>query len=81
MHPFRNWLDQIASQEQRLLRLSGEFFVVFSRFEYGLKQTGFVGGDDRRIYPDWDCFARRYEEKFREKARNHSSVENCRECC
>lgn len=34
------------------------FFVIFSRFEYALKQSGFVktGGYDSAM-PDWDTFA------------------------
>lgn len=35
-----------------------QFFVTFSRFEYALKQAGFVRGDQSYATPDWDRFAR-----------------------
>lgn len=34
-----------------------EFFLVFSRFEYALKSSGFSKGDENGISPNWDKFA------------------------
>ena len=34
-----------------------EFFAVFSRFEFALKEAGFVQGENR-VSADWDCFAK-----------------------
>lgn len=33
-----------------------EFFITFSRFECALKTSQFVGGDDQRVWPDWELF-------------------------
>ncbi len=35
-----------------------EFFATFARFEYALKRGGYVQGDERRAWADWDRFAR-----------------------
>jgi len=35
-----------------------KFFLIFSRFEYALKQAGFRKGD-RRAEANWDCFSDR----------------------
>ncbi len=37
--------------------LTLEFFAAFARFEYALKRAGYVGGDDKRAWADWDRFA------------------------
>lgn len=37
--------------------LACEFFAVFSRFEFALKESGFVKGEGRAS-PDWQRFAR-----------------------
>jgi len=41
-----------------------EFLRVFSRFEYALKSTAFAQGDERRVDPNWDDFARTIREDF-----------------
>lgn len=45
--------------EAELPKLAIDFFVVFSRFECALKRSGtYAIGDDDRVDPDWDGFAR-----------------------
>lgn len=43
-----------------------EFFVVFSRFEFALKRSGYLknGKDGRRAEPDWPKFELMYKKKF-----------------
>ena len=41
-----------------------DFFLVFSRVEYALKNGGFVKGDERRVDPDWDGFAASIKDQF-----------------
>lgn len=36
-----------------------DYYVAFSRFEYALKECGFVHGGDDGAQPDWDGFAKR----------------------
>jgi hypothetical protein len=36
-----------------------EFFAVFSRFEFAIKEDGYVQNGKRRAQPDWDEFAAR----------------------
>jgi hypothetical protein len=38
--------------------LTLDFMAVFARFEYALKQGGYVKGDERQVSPDWDHFAK-----------------------
>lgn len=42
------------------------FFVVFSKFEFALKNVGFLkmGREERTADPDWDCFARSLKDTF-----------------
>ena len=42
-----------------------DFFLVFSRAEYALKNSGFLKGDERRVDPDWDKFAASLKNSFR----------------
>ena len=45
--------------EAELPKLAMDFFVVFSRFECALKRSGtYAIGNDDRVDPDWDGFAR-----------------------
>ena len=45
--------------EAELPKLATDFFVVFSRFECALKRSGkYAIGNDERVDPDWDGFAR-----------------------
>lgn len=42
-----------------LPKLAVDFFVVFSRFEFALKQSGkYALGNDAGVKPDWEKFAR-----------------------
>lgn len=43
------------------------FFVVFSKFEFALKNVGFLKmrGEERTADPDWDCFARSLKDTFK----------------
>jgi hypothetical protein len=38
--------------------LSLDFLATFARFEYALKRTGYVRGDETRAEADWDRFAK-----------------------
>ena len=37
--------------------LVGRFFIVFARFEYALKCSGYLRGDDEHAQADWNKFA------------------------
>ena len=55
--------------EYFLQRLNGreivfEFFIVFSRFEYALMRSGFINGDHRGVYANWDRFAATEKDNF-----------------
>jgi hypothetical protein len=41
-----------------------DFFVVFSRFEFVLKRSGFLKGNEDKAEPDWDKFCNKVSEKF-----------------
>ncbi len=41
-----------------------DFLMVFSRFEYSLKKCGFVRGNEKRAWPDWDKFGAANYERF-----------------
>jgi hypothetical protein len=38
--------------------LTLEFLATFARFEFALKKAGYAQGDDSKVSPDWDSFAR-----------------------
>lgn len=38
--------------------LTLEFLATFARFEFALKKAGYALGDDTKVMPDWDTFAR-----------------------
>jgi len=38
--------------------LTLEFLAIFARFEFALKKAGYAQGDDSKVAPDWDSFAR-----------------------
>ncbi len=42
-----------------------EFFVVFSKFEFALKNSTFLKGDERTAEPDWECSARSLRNSFK----------------
>jgi len=72
MPSFQYWLNEVV-QENVTLQLAKEFFVIFSRFEYALKQAGFVRGNNH-VQPDWNRFAEQYGEVFRNRAQNNQLV-------
>jgi len=44
-----------------------EFFFVFSRFEFALKEAGYVttsGRNSDNAMPDWDAFVKKYKEIY-----------------
>jgi len=59
---YRQLLKQLNVDEEAVM----EFFVAFSRFEFALKQAGYLksGKDGRKAEPDWHAFATKYEDKF-----------------
>lgn len=61
---------QIANAADR--RLAWEFFVLFSRFEYALKRSGFLRPNVPEAQADWGRFARENQPAFSE--RNSASV-------
>jgi len=45
--------------------LTTGFSILFSRFEYALKQTGrYAKGDENEVKADWDKFARDHDSQF-----------------
>lgn len=58
-----NLVEQALNAE--LPKLAMDFFVVFSRFECALKRSGkYAIGDETRVDPDWDAFARDLDQSF-----------------
>jgi hypothetical protein len=47
--------------------LVADFFIVFSRFEYALKQAGYYKHDDARAEANWEEFAKKNHDRFRPK--------------
>jgi hypothetical protein len=41
-----------------------EFFLLFSRFEYSLKECGYHSGNSKRIGPNWTAFASSIKNNF-----------------
>src|SRR5687768_9521888 len=41
-----------------------DFFVVFSRFEFALKRSGYFKGTEHKAEPDWDKFCNAVHGKF-----------------
>jgi hypothetical protein len=55
-------VTQIAAAADR--RLAWEFFVLFSRFEYALKRSGFLKLDKQVAEANWDGFAMEVQDSF-----------------
>lgn len=49
-------------------RLAWEFFVLFSRFEYALKRSGFLRPNVSEAQADWGRFARENQAAFLERS-------------
>ncbi len=45
-----------------------QFFLTFARFEFALKNSGFLGGDHRYAKPNWKDFAASLREMFDKEA-------------
>lgn len=56
---------KIANAADR--RLAWEFFVLFSRFEYALKRSGFLRPNVPEAQADWGRFARENQTAFSER--------------
>lgn len=41
-----------------------EFFIFFSRFEYALKKAGYIDGNSKRVWANWEEFANEIEKFF-----------------
>jgi hypothetical protein len=52
---------ELAPEDARLIF---EFFMVFSRFEFALKRSGYFRGDSNRAEPDWDKFCNTFSDGF-----------------
>ena len=50
--------------EQALNRLADDFFQLFSRFEYSLKESGYLVPNVKDAIPDWIRFAEDIHELF-----------------
>lgn len=46
-------LDSLAADQSLVFA----FFGLFSRFEFALKRSGFLLGDDKSVSANWDAFA------------------------
>lgn len=55
-------VSRIADSEDR--RLAWEFFVLFSRFEYALKRSGFLKTNKPIAEADWERFSREMDSSF-----------------
>jgi hypothetical protein len=51
--PVRSPFDGLSIEKE----LACEFFAVFARLEFALKEKGFVVNGPERAFPDWDRFA------------------------
>ena len=49
------YFRQYIPEDSRSLVI--DFFIVFSRFEYALKATGFTNGNEDGVSANWDTFA------------------------
>lgn len=44
--------------------LVADFFIVFARFEYALKRSGYLKSQNAKAEPDWERFAREHASGF-----------------
>lgn len=57
---YRKLLAELRVDEKTVV----EFFVAFSRFEFALKQAGYLKARNGKAKPDWDAFAKKHENEF-----------------
>jgi hypothetical protein len=62
-NPFQlRYVPEIRGRDADLIF---EYFMVFSRLEFALKQAGFRRiASDQHVEPDWNAFSSRYQSKF-----------------
>ncbi|EJB8691729.1 hypothetical protein C1S99_25215 [Vibrio parahaemolyticus] len=60
---FLQMFSQDARKQQRLKDDIFNFFVVFSRFEFALKESGYLK-DKKVAEPSWDKFVTKYKTEF-----------------
>jgi len=69
-------MKTIANKLREELKINPElvadFFVIFSRFEYALKRSGYAGiyRDGETVYPNWNKYARDIKGKLNMKRDN-----------
>lgn len=61
-HFTENYFNHYAPNNDISLVIN--FFVVFSRFEYALKETRFINGNEDGVSANWDLFASSIRESF-----------------
>lgn len=42
-----------------------DFFIIFSRFEYSLKRSGYITGNDKKCEANWDEFFKKYKDEIK----------------
>ncbi|MXN92849.1 hypothetical protein GR160_16600 [Flavobacterium sp. Sd200] len=61
MHNIEQFLSEFHEKDAKLVF---DFFIVFSRFEYSLKRSGFVISPRGHAEPDWGKFIKSVENQF-----------------
>jgi hypothetical protein len=62
--PFRVGLRYLSQIPHEDVDLIFEFFMVFSRFEFALKQAGYRKVRDGHVSPDWPKFSKKVQNGF-----------------
>lgn len=73
-HPLKEWVHQQKESNRDWFSLAIDFFVVFSRFEYALKASGFISGNET-VSPDWKKFSQKHQEKFETMLSKNESLQ------
>ncbi|MGI2801004.1 hypothetical protein ACRTC3_20820 [Photobacterium damselae] len=59
--------DMFSSEQEIQKKLEKDifqFFVIFSRFEFALKSSGFLQKQKKNAEPDWNSFVKKYKDTF-----------------
>lgn len=67
---FLTRLNQATTKEGRAL--INDFFIIFSRFEYALKTSGFANGDEDRVIANWETYASAIRQDFDNSIKSES---------
>ncbi len=51
-----------------------DFLMIFSRFEYALKASGFIFGNENRVIVDWNKFVTLIKDKFDENKNKNDQL-------